>query len=774
MVNFEPFLSVLALNVIVALVVFFLFWALRSLKSLRYFYAPLYHDAIRIFGADPATSALSVNTPRIHDINPYPGMPGVYSHLSAATYNVPSPGHGPFSWIYATLSFSEDQLLAARGLDVVMYLRTLRLMIIICCVLMVPCIGILLPLNYTGDSEFEQYNGNGTNWNPEHGNNPWSNIGTYNSTALENGLGMLTIANIVDGSMRLWAHLLTSIGATAVCFLLMYKEYSRYSHLRIRYNQQQRPHNYAVMVKGVPAFITTPAQLRDFFVRAHPGRVVDTHMPLKDKTLRELQKRKYRALQRLEHFRALIHRNQGSSITHLFLKQHKGKKKGYMALESHEEAVAHYEEKIAKLDIKIREEKVKHDKRIGSSHSADGYGPVGFVVFNSIAAASQCAQSLIYSNLRQLRLRQAPEPDDIHWSLVTKNTKNRFSLLLMCYFVFGILILFWFIPVTFAQALANLSALASFEGLSWFISVIEFNPIVGNLVQGFLPALVLIIFQQLLPLIIKIILRLKGVYTRSQLEKEVLYVFHVFQVVNVLLFSTALRTLVKVIGPHVQIDVGGLALSVGAQSAFFINYLLVYGLSSIPKDLLRAGELFIRQVRRFHNRKEVLRSEQISREVDRPDIFEYGQRYANALLMFTISLCFCCVAPIILPCGVIAMSMEYVVAKYLLMYTSNQRFHSGGRFWPCVFNRMVVGVVMFQVLMFGLLTLKVFPPSLILVIMPIVAYIFARWSHKKYFKLSRHLASIDYPPEEDLEGTAEGGYDGEKFRYAYRDPGLMD
>ena len=50
--------------------------------------------------------------------------------------------------------------------------------------------------------------------------------------------------------------------------------------------------------------------------------------------------------------------------------------------------------------------------------------------------------------------------------------------------------------------------------------------------------------------------------------------------------------------------------------------------------------------------------------------------------------------------------MGYIVSKYQVLYVNIASFESGGSFWPLVFGRMVVGILVGQLTMVGVFLLK--------------------------------------------------------------------
>lgn len=74
-------------------------------------------------------------------------------------------------------------------------------------------------------------------------------------------------------------------------------------------------------------------------------------------------------------------------------------------------------------------------------------------------------------------------------------------------------------------------------GFGWLENVVNWNPVAYGLISGWLPAILVIILFALLPKIIAAIVRARGVYTRSELQRSVLKIYFVFLMVNIFLIS---------------------------------------------------------------------------------------------------------------------------------------------------------------------------------------------------------------------------------------------
>ena len=84
----------------------------------------------------------------------------------------------------------------------------------------------------------------------------------------------------------------------------------------------------------------------------------------------------------------------------------------------------------------------------------------------------------------------------------------------------------------------------------------------------------------------------------------------------------------------------------------------------------------------------------------------YGFEMGHVLLMFVIGLCFCVVAPLLVPFSVAWFAFAWVAWRHNLCYVYQRKYESGGLMWPYLFNRICVCLVLFQVFTFCVLLFK--------------------------------------------------------------------
>ena len=95
-------------------------------------------------------------------------------------------------------------------------------------------------------------------------------------------------------------------------------------------------------------------------------------------------------------------------------------------------------------------------------------------------------------------------------------------------------------------------------------------------------------------------------------------------------------------------------------------------------------------------------------EVVQPPIFSYGFYLPQTLLIFII-----CTVYSILPSswllelfGLIYFCIGSLTYKYQLLYAMDHSQHSTGKSWPMICNRVITGLIVFQIVMVGFLALN--------------------------------------------------------------------
>lgn len=156
-------------------------------------------------------------------------------------------------WMGHAWKPTEDEMLSSSGLDAVVFMRTITFSLKVFTLAGIIGVFILLPVNCTGDQLQDINFANLTN----------------------NSLDIFTIANVNNGSKRLWIHFCAAYVLTIFICYLLYHEYKYISSKRIAYfdSSKPQPHQFTILVHSIPVSAGSSISniVQSFFMEYHPS-----------------------------------------------------------------------------------------------------------------------------------------------------------------------------------------------------------------------------------------------------------------------------------------------------------------------------------------------------------------------------------------------------------------------------------------------------------------------------------------------------------------------
>ncbi|KAI8446714.1 hypothetical protein BY996DRAFT_6434022 [Phakopsora pachyrhizi] len=380
----------------------------------------------------------------------------------------------------------------------------------------------------------------------------------------------------------------------------------------------------------------------------------------------------------------------------------------------------------------------------------------GFVTMKNFIDAQTVAQVIHWPKPEQANITLAPEPRDVYWSnlnISTTSLKIRNATVLFC---MALLYGFWATPVSFLANLMSYESLKSLLGIE-FVKLIEKSPTLKALLQNSLPTLAIIIFNALLPFLLEWLCTLQGFKSKSLIEYSLMKKYHLFLLITVLLIFVAVSTvsLLQEIRESPGQLIDKIARSLPGARFFFASYLMLQSLAIIPLQLLQLPNQITQIFYRFHSEMKNMSLEALC----------LGNVYPQALMAFTICITYSVIAPVILVFGMTYFGMAYLVYKYKVLNVYCRRIESQGRAWPIACNRIGWGMIIFQVFMLGLLSLRqAFMLSTLVI--PLIMYTIHQITklhsvyrkHSKFVPLSQIrecLKDRDREVDEEIDGKAD-------------------
>ncbi|GMH17994.1 hypothetical protein Nepgr_019835 [Nepenthes gracilis] len=572
---------------------------------------------------------------------------------------VPSP-----SWIVKAWELPEEEILAIGGLDAVVFVRTLVFSIRIFSISSIVCMALVLPLNYFGKEM-------------QHKEIP--------SESLE----VFTTQNVKEGSRWLWAHTLALYVISCSACILLYFENKSIIEMRLSHisGSSQNPCYFAVLVRGIPQSSEESYSdlLKRFFMKNYPSRYLSHQMVYQCGKIQKLMKTAGKMYDMFSN-----HSSQQVCAPCGFCG---GRSNAFSILPNEPEVI-----EKGKIDLNTT------NLRGGGKESA-----AAFVFFKTRYAAASVAQALQSSNPMLWVTELAPEPRDVYWSNLCIPYRQFWMRKIATTVATTVLLLFFLLPVALVQGLANLEKLG--QMFPFLKGVLE-KKLMNELVTGYLPPVVLVLFLYMVPPLMILFSTVEGSISRSRRKKaaccKVLY-FTIWNVFFVnLIYGTVITKLDgfpslkdlfngKLLNGNLPTNLADRA--VPALVKFFITYVLTSGWTSLACELVQLYGLFCNFVYKSIFKKK-------HGPFDGGWTFPFHTEVPKVLLFGLIGFAFSVLAPLILPLLLIYFSLAYLVYRNQILNVYLFEYDSGGRYWPIIHNTTVFSLLLGQIIAVGLFILK--------------------------------------------------------------------
>ncbi|KAI5477633.1 DUF221 domain containing membrane protein [Pseudohyphozyma bogoriensis] len=395
-----------------------------------------------------------------------------------------------------------------------------------------------------------------------------------------------------------------------------------------------------------------------------------------------------------------------------------------------------FSKKVDALDFyaaqfRIADEDVRR-RRMGK------FRPTGsaFVTFQSLASAQIAAQIVHYPTPGAFRTELAPEPRDVQWFNLSLASSSLFVRRLLVLMTVIVLLSVWSIPVAFLAKLLSWDTIedAAPKLAKWIAK----SPRLRGFVQTSLPSLAMVAFNNFLPFFLETLSVFQGLSARSWVEYSLMKKYHLSILFTTLFvfITSSTYSLLQEISESPAGVLTKLATTLPGARNFFVSYVMLSGLAIMPLQLLELAVI----IPRFFFKLFITRTPRDYAELNAPPTLNLGTVYPQALLIFTLGVTYSIISPLILPFATLYFAMGYLVYKYKLLFVYYRPYESRGQAWPLAFNRIALGLVIFQVFMLGLFTVrKAFLLSGLMVPL-LLSTIYASWRiNDLYSPLSQYV-----------------------------------
>uniref|UniRef100_A0A8C1FBP4 Transmembrane protein 63B n=1 Tax=Cyprinus carpio carpio TaxID=630221 RepID=A0A8C1FBP4_CYPCA len=425
-----------------------------------------------------------------------------------------------------------------------------------------------------------------------------------------------------------------------------------------------------------------------------------------------------------------------------------------------EEAVSYY----TKLEAKLKEEYRKEKEKVNTK-------PLGmaFVTFQNEAMTAIILKDFNACQCQGCKCRQeprssqfsdslhvydwnvsyAPDPQNVRWENLSL---GGVSWWLRCFIINCILFLLLFFLTTPAIIISTMDKFNVTKPVEYLN-----NPIITQ----FFPTLLLWAFSALLPTIVYYSAFFEAHWTRSGENRTTMHKCYTFLIFMVLLLPSLGLSSLDVFFRWLfdkkflaEATVRFECVFLPDNGAFFVNYVIASAFIGNAMDLLRIPGLLMYMIRLC-----LARSAAERRNVKRHQAYEFqfGAAYAWMMCVFTVVMTYSITCPIIVPFGLMYMLLKHLVDRYNMYYAYlpsklDKKIHSGA------VNQVVAAPILclFWLLFFSTMRTGFLTPTsmftfVVLIITIVVCLSHVCFGHFKY--LSAHNYKVR---DTEIDGVENG------------------
>ncbi|KAK2613904.1 hypothetical protein N8I77_000775 [Diaporthe amygdali] len=340
--------------------------------------------------------------------------------------------------------------------------------------------------------------------------------------------------------------------------------------------------------------------------------------------------------------------------------------------------------------------------------------PAVFIEFKSQAEAETAYQVLAHHT----GLTMSPSyigitPKDVVWSSLSvswwQKLVRRYAVLAFI----TAMIIFWAIPVGVVGIISNIQYLESLSFLTWLKDIPD---IIMGVVTGLLPSVALAILMSLVPIIMRLCAKLSGEPSYSRIELFTQNSYFAFQVIQVFLITTVTSS-ASAVGKQIQENPASvttiLANSLPKASNFYISYFIVQGLTIASSVISQVVGFVIFNIlyryiagtpRALYNKWANLSA------------ISWGSTLPVYTNITVIAITYAAIAPLVLGWATIGMALFYFAWRYNVLFVTDTQVDTRGLIYPRALKQLFVGVYLSELCLIGLFGASVAIGPLVLMI----------------------------------------------------------
>jgi hypothetical protein len=261
------------------------------------------------------------------------------------------------------------------------------------------------------------------------------------------------------------------------------------------------------------------------------------------------------------------------------------------------------------------------------------------------------------------------------------------------------------IPLTYAVAfvglISNINYLA--DRFTWLEWILDIPQVILGVITGLLPAVMLAVLMALVPIVCRLMAKLAGYVTWSQIELKTQNWYFAFQVVQVFLVATMSSAITSAINQIIDNPGSVLTLlstSLPKASNFYISYFILLGLSSAAGTLLNIGGFVV--VVLLGRILPGKTPRKIFDKLTKLSAPSWGSEYPKWVNLAVIGITYSGIAPLILGFATIGFTLIYIAFRYNFLYVYETNLDTKGEAYQKALRQLLTGVYLSEICLIGL------------------------------------------------------------------------
>ncbi|GAP82661.1 putative phosphate metabolism protein 7 protein [Rosellinia necatrix] len=348
------------------------------------------------------------------------------------------------------------------------------------------------------------------------------------------------------------------------------------------------------------------------------------------------------------------------------------------------------------------------------------YKKVGsvFVEFTNQADAESAYQVLAHHQALQMSPKYIGiTPDEVVWSALKVSWWQRIVRRFAVIGFISALIIFWAIPVAVVGIISNINSLSKIVFLQWIQLIPQ---VILGFVQGLLPSVLMAVLLSLVPIIMRLCAKLAGEPSLSRVELFTQNAYFAFQVIQVFLITT-LTSAASAVGyeifQHPEQVTSLLAENLPKASNFYISYFIVQGLGIAASVVSQvAGFVVFNLIYKFLSGT----PRSLYTQWATLSAISWGSVLPVYTNIAVISIAYAGIAPLVLGFATIGISIFYLAWRYNIFFVTDTKIDTRGLIYPRALKQLFTGVYIAELSMIGIFATSVAIGPLILMIIFLV------------------------------------------------------